>query len=259
MSYDAETRDINDLLEPPQDISVDVATKAMKKGKLEIYGLMPWGSNYTFLGVIYTDHLKFNVIYKPRRGERPLWDFDHGTLCQREVASYVISQALEGWVSVPPTIIRKGPYGKGMLQQFIHADYDIHYFILKDDPQFQKIFQQLALFDYIINNADRKGGHCLLDHQNRVWAIDHGLTFHCEHKLRTVIWEYEDEEIPYDLYKTLKNLAHHFAPECEVYEILQKLLSPSEMNSCYRRLQSLLKRGRFPSSQGYRDYPYPPV
>ena len=250
---------IDDILEPPEDIEPELALEIMQKGSLDLHGLMPFGSNYTFLGTIEADACKFNVIYKPSRGERPLWDFENGSLCRREVASYQLSCALDGQPSIPPTVLYDGPHGIGSLQQYIHADHNEHYFTLKDDPQYQTAFQEMALFDYLINNADRKGGHCLLDYQNRIWGIDHGLSFHADHKLRTVIWEYEDQRIPDPLYQNLSDLEPKLQAGHHLYQELRQLLSKREIKHCRYRLQDLLQSGRFPCATGYRDYPYPPV
>jgi uncharacterized repeat protein (TIGR03843 family) len=220
---------------------------------------MPWGSNYTFLGVISTTEHKFNVVYKPCQGERPLWDFEYGTLGYRETASYVVGQALGGWQLVPPTTMHNGPHGIGSVQLYIHTNYDDHYFTLKDQSQYRLVFQKMALFDYLVNNADRKGGHCLRDQQDRIWAIDHGLTFHAEYKLRTVIWAFEGQPIPHPLYTDLETFAQSFQPSQPTYQQLLNLLSPREVERVCHRLQTLLEKGRFPSPTGYRDYPYPPV
>ena len=220
---------------------------------------MPWSSNYTFLGTITCGDLKFSVIYKPCRGERPLWDFDHGSLCNREVAAFLVSRALGNWPAIPPTVLRDGPHGQGSVQQFVLTDYDIHYFTIQDDPKFQDQFQRLAVFDCLINNADRKGGHCLLGEDDVIWAIDHGLTFHTEHKLRTVIWEYAHDNIPYEIYADLEAFKQICRPGSPLDQTLQRLLSSYEVDKFRHRLNKLLKSGRFPAPLGMRDYPYPPV
>ena len=247
------------IFEPPPDAGTENILDAMKRGELALQGLMPWSSNYTFLALITCDHFKFSVVYKPCRGERPLWDFEHETLCQREVATYLLSRALGGWPAIPPTVLRDGPHGRGSVQQFVLTDYDIHYFTIQDEPRFQTQFQQLAIFDYLINNADRKGGHCLLGEDDTIWAIDHGLTFHTDYKLRTVIWEHAQQKIPHSIYRDLKNFKQTFTPDSEIYKTLQKLLSPHEIEHLCYRIDDLLTSGRFPAPYGRRDYPYPPV
>lgn len=248
-----------DFLTPPQDIAPAVALNALANGELALHGLMPWSSNYTFLGTVTGEETKFNFIYKPGRGERPLWDFEAGSLCRREVAAYLVSAALPGWPAVPPTVLRTGPYGPGSIQQFIHADYDIHYFTLKDNPDFTAAFQKLALFDYLVNNADRKGGHCLLDGNNALWIIDHGLTFHTDYKLRTVIWEYAGHEIPGNMRDTLQTFDRALSPTGELYRQLNTLITPAEIAGVHHRLENLLATGKFPRPLGLRDYPYPPI
>jgi hypothetical protein len=248
-----------EVFEPPQGMAVDAIVDALEQGKLEVQGLMPWSSNYTFLGAVICGDLKFSVVYKPGRGERPLWDFDHGSLCNREVAAFLVSRALGNWPAIPPTVLRDGPHGPGSVQQFVLTDYNVHYFTIQDDPKYHDQFQRLAIFDYLVNNADRKGGHCLLGEDDVIWAIDHGLTFHTDHKLRTVIWEYADERIPRDIYADLKAFKQEFQADTPWYKSLQCLLSAYELERLLHRLNKLLKSGRFPTPLGMRDYPYPPV
>ena len=159
----------------------------------EIEGRMPWSSNATFLVTMRCDDVQQQAIYKPVRGERPLWDFEPG-LHKRERAAYLLSEHL-GLGIVPPTVIRDGPFGEGSFQWFVDADHSQHYFTIHE--QHEPLHPQLrtiAAFDVLANNTDRKSGHCLLagDH---VWAIDHGLCFSASFKLRTVIWEFGGEAI----------------------------------------------------------------
>jgi uncharacterized repeat protein (TIGR03843 family) len=120
--------------------------------------------------------LETAAIYKPREGERPLWDFPDGTLCQREVAAFVVSQALD-WFIVPPTVLRGGPHGIGMVQFYINCNPEVHYFTLQEETRFHDQFKQIAWFDLLVNNADRKSGHCLRGESDHIWAIDHGVCF----------------------------------------------------------------------------------
>ena len=173
----------------------------LEKADINIEGLVPWGSNYTFLVSICRETVAAQGIYKPRRGERPLWDFPAGTLCHRERAAFLVSQTI-GWDIVPPTVLRQGPQGYGSLQYFIDHDPDQHYFTLKG--QFEEQTQKIVLFDILINNADRKGGHVILDRQNQLWAIDHGICFHVDHKLRTVIWDFAGTLIPSKLLQDMQ-------------------------------------------------------
>ena len=153
-------------------------------------------SNYVFLGQLTGDDGKAGTaVYKPRRGESPLWDFPSGTLFRREAAAYRLSRLLE-WDFIPPTVIRDGPQGVGSVQAFIRHDPNSHFFSQRDEPPLVPQLKRIAVFDFIANNADRKGGHCLLDDDGRIWGIDHGLCFHEEYKMRTVIWDWAEEAVP---------------------------------------------------------------
>lgn len=248
-----------EVFAPPPETPTETIIEALQHGQFTLHGLMPWSSNYTFLCTITHQDLCFSAVYKPSEGERPLWDFDTGTLCNREVASYQVSSHIADWTLVPPTVLRDGPHGIGSVQQFVMTDYNIHYFTIQDDPTYQTQFQQLALFDYIINNADRKGGHCLLGDNDKVWAIDNGLSFHTEYKLRTVIWEYANEAIPHQLYADLKAFETNMMTESGCYKTLKTLLASREIDTFCHRLEDVLKSGQFPEPYGMRDYPYPPV
>lgn len=243
----------------------------LQDGTIELEGLLPWSSNYTFLvrvcpKTVETQISEVQAVYKPRRGERPLWDFAQGTLCQREQAAFVISQAL-GWDLVPPTVIRKGPHGIGSIQLFVEHDPERHYFTLEGEPAYRRQLQQIALLDVVINNADRKGGHVLLEASSetnpsgeRLWAIDHGICFHTEHKLRTVIWEFAGEPLPADLLADLVRLKEQLrATESVVVMQLKRLLTDAEVTALQKRLERLLKQGKFPSPGPGRHYPWPPV
>ncbi len=231
----------------------------LERGELEVLGRMPWASNQTYLGRLCLDGAgeggvpekqESLAVYKPRRGERPLWDFPEGTLCQREVASHLVSEAL-GWAIVPPTLLRGGPLGEGMVQLFVDHDPENHYFTLRD--AYPERFRQFALFDVIANNADRKPGHCLLDGDGHLWGIDHGVTFHRSVKLRTVIWDFEGEPIDDDLAAGLVRAETAF--DGELGAGLSRLLAPAEVEAARRRLQWLLSRRVFPPPM--TDYPYP--
>src|SRR5688572_29148971 len=176
-----------------QGIEAERVMELLSSGDVELAGLMPDSSNYTFLVRVSDGELDGLGIYKPRRGERPLWDFPRGTLCQREAAAYLVSTAL-GWNLVPPTVLRDAePPGVGSIQLFIDVAPDMHYFSFRGN--FDVAFQRVAAFDVVVNNADRKGGHILLGNDHRIWANDHGIAFHAEPKLRTVIWEYAGKPI----------------------------------------------------------------
>jgi uncharacterized repeat protein (TIGR03843 family) len=195
------------------------------------------------------------AVYKPRRGERPLWDFPDGTLCQREVAAFLVSEAL-GWHIVPPTILRDGPQGIGMVQIFIEHDPEQHYFSFekKQLPQLQLI----SLFDHVINNADRKGGHCLLDANGRMWAIDHGVCFHMQPKLRTVIWDFAATTIPDALLSDLDKL-HKAIMSRELVPTMGEFLTEREISALCERADRLISARKFPEPGPGRQYPWPPI
>lgn len=244
----------------PQPVTIDELLDLLTHGEIESQGLLPWGSNYTFLVTVTHDERQTAAIYKPRDGERPLWDFPEGTLCQREVAAFVVSHALE-WHIVPPTVLRGGPQGVGMVQYYIDSDPDEHYFTLRDNRQFRAQFQRIALFDLLINNADRKSGHCLRDSADHIWGIDHGVAFSVEPKLRTVIWEFAGEDLPTELAEDLR----HFRARLDqagdpAASSLAKLLEKREINALKRRADQLLQAGCYPRPlPGYRQIPWPPV
>jgi hypothetical protein len=219
-------------------------------GQLELLGRMPWSSNATFLAKLERPGAEALAIYKPRQGERPLWDFARGSLCQREVAAHLVSDAL-GWDIVPRTILRDGPAGIGMVQRFVEHDPEEHFFTLRD--RFADLFRRFALFDVVINNADRKAGHCLRDRNDHVWGIDHGVSFHAAVKLRTVIWDYEGEPIGPAELDGLERLAGRLAGD--LGGTLGGLLSGAERQALDDRLGWLLTQRVFP--RPLTEYPYP--
>lgn len=227
----------------------------LRVGELEILGRMPWSSNATMLATLSAGDVEFPVIYKPRRGERPLWDFSSGTLCQREVASHDLSELL-GWSLIPPTVLRDGPLGVGMVQLYIDHDPDDHYFTLLEDHTDE--LRRFAVFDVLANNADRKGGHCLQSRADRhVWGIDHGLTFHDEWKLRTVIWDFAGEAVPPPLADDVCRL---LTDTDTVDATLGPLLHPEELSAFRDRAEELLRIGTLPNPDpGYHSVPWPMV
>lgn len=229
-------------------------------GEISEKGLLPYSSNHSFLITVQHAKLTLPAVYKPRHGENPLWDFEWGTLCQREAAAYYVSHYLD-WNLVPPTILREGTRGIGSIQLYIPNQEEEHYFTVQADARFAPTFRRLSLFDYIINNADRKSGHCLVGHDGRIWAIDHGICFHTEYKLRTVIWEYSQEPIEEEL---LDNLAQFDAQlgdeQSEINRFLGDLLNLAEQECLARRVRHLLDTQRYPAPLPQRrNYPWPPV
>ncbi len=230
----------------------------LAEGELTVGGRVPWSSNATLLAELTNGDLALPVIYKPRRGERPLWDFPAGTLGLRETAAFVVSRAL-GWGLVPPTVLRDGPWGPGAVQVFVPHDPEVHYLAMEaPDPG---VIRRLVAFDVIVNNADRKSGHVLLDAEGKLWAIDHGVTFHVEPKLRTVIWDYAGEEVPPEITADLSRMAADLAnASSEVRAALRPLLAPLEIRALRRRTRALVAAGRFPAADpSRREHPWPPV
>jgi uncharacterized repeat protein (TIGR03843 family) len=231
---------------------------ALQKGSFDLQGQFLSGSNYTFLGDLQYNDLLFQVVYKPVRGEQPLWDFPHGSLARREVAAYLVSEVL-GWGLVPPTVFRKeGPLGPGSLQQYIDHDPNDHYFNFEEKDR-QRL-RPVVVFDLILNNADRKGGHILRDAENGIWLIDHGLCFHSEDKLRTVVWDFSGEEIPDEIMAAVGTLMDQLKEGEPLYTRLVQYLRPSEVSAMLMRSRRLCEVGRFPSPPASRrSYPWPPV
>ncbi len=213
---------------------------------------MPWSSNGTYLCEITLDDEAISAVYKPARGERPLWDFPGG-LYRREVAAYELS-ALLGWDLVPETVRRDGPLGEGSMQRFVDADFEQHYFTVADDPELAERFRALAAFDLLANNTDRKSGHVLLSRDGAVYGIDNALCFHAEPKLRTVIWEFGGEPIDPSLVDDIARLVDLLPGP------LAGLLDPEELAALRRRVESVLARPRYPvADESARCYPWPLV
>ncbi len=226
--------------------------------EVEVLGLLPGSSNYTFLvrlGPCGPDGML--AVYKPARGESPLWDFPAGTLYQREVAAYVLARAL-GWPRIPATVARRSaPQGEGALQVFVQAQPGRHFLASRGRPEV--VWRQVAVFDFITNNADRKSGHCLWDSTGRIWMIDHGLTFHAEPKLRTVIWDYSGQALPEALRPDLKRVAAELEAEPWGQE-LRELLSRQEFAVLERRLEAVLEPAwRHPAPRSAWSLPWPVV
>ena len=227
-------------------------------GEIEVEGLIPWSSNATLLVTVRDEDLTTLAVYKPQEGERPLWDFRYGTLGLREVASHLVCEAL-GWALVPPTVLRQGPHGLGSVQFFIHAQEEAHFFTIQDDPAYLEDLQRLAAFDVLANNADRKSGHCLVDLQGRLWAIDNALTFHADPKLRTVIWGFAGQPLPGNMLADLQTLHSILTGDSQLEQALHHLLDEQEVAALHRRLELLIEAGRFPEPGEGRVLPWPLV
>lgn len=225
----------------------------LERGEIEVLGLMPWSSNGTYLVQIRRGDDQAPAIYKPERGERPLWDFP-GALWKREVATYELSDSL-GFDLVPTTVARvSAPIGRGSVQAFVPARFAEHYFTMRDRPELTPTLRTLCAFDLIANSADRKGGHCLIDEQDRIWAIDNGLTFHEEFKVRTVLWDFAGEAIPSDVAQAVARLL-----DDGLSDPLRELLTADEQDAVLDRARAVLAGGHFPHDRSGRAYPWPLV
>ena len=245
-------------------------------GELTLHGRVMPASNATFVGEICGRR----VVYKPIAGERPLWDFPDGTLAAREEAAYVVSEAL-GWDLVPLTFRRDGPHGPGMVQLWMEPDPvqeavtlvpdadvpDGYLYVfegLDDRDQVVSLvhedtveLRRMAVFDAVVNNADRKGGHVLAMTDGHRYGVDHGLTFHVEHKLRTVLWGWSGEPLSDEDRTVLDRLSLQL--EGDLGERLVELLTPHEVEATRRRVKRLLRVGSLPEpGQGWRAIPWPP-
>lgn len=241
-----------------QTASIERIETLLTQGEVSrLRGAALWGSNYAMIVSVEDAELRAMAVYKPQRGERPLWDFPDGTLCYREVGAYLVSKAL-GWTLVPPTVLRTGPHGLGSLQFFIDHNPEINYFSL--DDRFVRQLQQFAVFDYLVNNTDRKGGHLLLDKHGKLWGIDHGLTFHTMPKLRTVIWEFSGQSIADEILEAIQDLSDHLANESsELRCKLLPLLSAAEVTALRRRVRHVLDSKRYPLPGPGPNHPWPPI
>jgi uncharacterized repeat protein (TIGR03843 family) len=240
------------------ELTEEQVAEVLGAGDLELVGRLRYSSNGAFLVEATADGVTVPAVYKPQRGERPLWDFPDGTLCRREVAAYELSRALD-WGIVPVTVLRtEAPLGEGAVQRFVDHDPEEHYFtLLEHDPD---RFRAFAVFDILANNTDRKGGHCLRDLRNDViLGIDHGLTFHRQWKLRTVIWDFASEPLPVPLVEDVCRAVGEL-DDGALGERLGALLAPDELVAIAHRAAELLRDGRFPEPDpGYHSVPWPMV
>jgi hypothetical protein len=232
---------------------LEEVTHLLASGKMTACELIPWGSNYTFAVRLECDGVATLAVYKPMRGEAPLWDFPRGTLYRREYAAYVAVQLI-GWDFIPPTVIRDGLHGIGSVQLFIEHQ-PIDYSQLR--AQHVAELQRICLFDVIANNADRKAGHCLKGTDGRIWGIDHGLTFNVQPKLRTVIWDYGDEAVPQALVDDLLDFRTDSARIKELYRQLDGCLAKEELALFLKRIDRVIEEPVYPAPYSRRSVPWP--
>lgn len=239
------------------DLDATDVVSILRSGDIEVEGRMPYSSNATLLVTITdaddsTDR-SIRAIYKPGQGERPLWDFPAG-LYKREAAMYRLAAAI-GWDVIPPTTITEGPFGEGSVQAFVDAEFDQHYFTLWEAGRGIADLERLCVLDLVANNTDRKSGHCLIAHNGRVYGIDHGLAFHAQWKLRTVMWDFVGEPIPDPLLADLRGFVDSGLPSD-----LAALLDPIEQDAVLARARAVVTEAHFPAddTDGHR-YPWPLV
>ncbi|MDY6866471.1 MAG: SCO1664 family protein [Chloroflexota bacterium] len=232
---------------------------ALRDGEIKLEGRFIYGSNYTFMASVLYGGQVLPAVYKPLEGERPLWDFPAQTLAHREVAAYLVSEALR-WDLVPPTVLRnsEAPMGPGSLQIFVEHDPEYHYFTFGEAEK--QVMGKVMLFDLLINNADRKGGHLLINPSGELKLIDHGLCFHVEDKLRTVVWDHAGEPIPEDLLADVDKALRLLSKGKPLYQGLKPQLSQEEISALRERGQALVQSGLFPRPpEDRRAYPWPLV
>ena len=240
-------------MHPPERPPRPGDLRLLTKGEITVRGRLPWSSNGTFLvDVGCGDGEAGQAVYKPLRGERPLWDYPSG-LYKREVAACVVSDWL-GWGIVPPTVLRDGPFGPGSLQRFMDADFAEHYFTLLERPEHHDDLKAICAFDVVVNSGDRKSGHCLVA-EGRLWAIDNGLCLHAAPKLRTVIWDFAGQPVPDALMEDVARMALATSPP----HGLADLLEGGEFEALVARAAALVRRPVFPDITSSRAFPWPLV
>ncbi|MGW7288885.1 SCO1664 family protein [Streptomyces sp. NPDC054847] len=268
---------------PTGRVSTPDALTLLAKGELSVRGRLREASNAVLYCAVSYEGEEAHCVYKPIAGERPLWDFPDGTLAQREVAAYEVSQAI-GWDLVPPTVLRDGPYGQGMVQLWIETDPEAALLALVEDEEpgegwravgFADVgegrsallvhaddprLRRLAVLDAVINNGDRKGGHLLPTSDGTLYAIDHGVTFNVDDKLRTLLWGWAGEPLPAEAVTALTTLATALADGGALTTRLAELLTPAEVAALSGRVAALLRSGAHPVPSGdWPAIPWPPV
>jgi uncharacterized repeat protein (TIGR03843 family) len=235
------------------------AIDLLRDSAVEEAALLAAGSNYVYLLTLsHPEAGTGYAVYKPQRGEAPLSDFPDGTLYRREYAAYLVSEAL-GWGLIPPSVIREEglPYGIGVVQLFIEHDPSQHYFSLRDGRIEQ--MKRVALFDWITNNADRKGGHTLLANDGRLWCIDQGLTFHVDDKLRTVIWDFQGQPVPADMLDEVCRFGEKLDADQHLRSELLRHITAAELDRLHYRIHLVDRLRVYPPPPQYRPYPWPMI
>jgi hypothetical protein len=238
----------------PASIGLTDALRILECGTLDVHGRLYDASNATLYCTATLDGVTLTCVHKPVAGERPLWDFPSGTLAYREVAAYVVSEAL-GWDIVPPTVLREGPFGIGMCQLWVDIDesVDLASLARSDHPQLRR----MAVFDAVVNNADRKGGHLLPTPTGHIYGVDHGVCFSVDDKLRTLLWRWRGKQLTEEAVEVLSTLRAEL--EGELGGVLRDLLAPEEVGATVYRVDRLLSTGRHPlPSEDWPPVPWPP-
>jgi hypothetical protein len=238
----------------PTMIDLDTALRLLTEGELEVEGRLVDASNATLYCGVQLGDVAAACVYKPIAGERPLWDFPEGTLAYREVAAYAVSEAL-GWGIVPPTVLREGPFGLGMCQLWIDVDetVDLAALARSDLPE----LRLMAVFDAVVNNADRKGGHLLPTPEGHIFGVDHGVCFSVENKLRTLLWRWRGKRLEPEIVDALQQLRADL--DGALCEQLSALLSSAEVHATRRRVDRLISTGKYPQpSEDWPAVPWPP-
>jgi uncharacterized repeat protein (TIGR03843 family) len=239
-------------LRPPRDD--DEARTLLIEGEIDLEGRMLDASNVTLVGTIRTATLAGECVYKPVAGERPLWDFPDGTLAGREISAHLVSEAT-GWRIVPPTVLRDGPFGTGMVQLWIDGDesVDLAAFVRRDLPALRR----MAVFDAVINNADRKGGHIIPTADGHVYGVDHGICFSVDPKLRTLLWRWAGKPLTAEAVEVLERLTEGLLGD--LGDQLHEHLTRREVRRTQQRVAELLRTGRHPEPSGeWPALPWPP-
>jgi hypothetical protein len=255
-------------LTPPVELPVLEALELLERGEITVQGRITTASNATLYCAVELDGMAAACVYKPVAGERPLWDFPDGTLAEREVATYLVAAAT-GWEPVPPTVLREGPLGTGMVQLWIAHDESFDILAAINSGELRAL-QRMALLDAVVNNSDRKVSHLLpvtgagptaptgpMESEVHVYGVDHGVSFATENKLRTVLWQWAGDPIPEEGIDVLHQLAEQL--QAGLGEQLSQLLTTAEVRAARRRVQRLLSRGTFPMPPtDWPAIPYPP-